>query len=70
MGDPDDLGHLVVYDNEKGLRDLGRVCKEIPTEVITSNTELNCVAVNSDGSKVAVGGKGRLGSVLIYTFQE
>ena len=70
MGDEDDLGHLVAYDNERGLRDLGRVCKEIPTEVITSNTELSCVAVNSDGSKVAVGGAGRLGSVFVYTFEK
>lgn len=68
MGDPDDLGHLISYDNKRGLRDLGRVCKEIPTEVITSNTELSCIAVNSDGRKVAIGGKGRLGSVFIYKF--
>ncbi|MBQ9789481.1 MAG: hypothetical protein IJW31_07810 [Lentisphaeria bacterium] len=70
MGDADDLGHLVAYDGKRGLRDLGRVCKEIPHEVITSNTELSCVAVNSDGSKVAVGGAGRLGSVFIYTFEK
>ena len=61
---------MVAYDNERGLRDLGRVCKEIPTEVITSNTELSCVAVNSDGSKAAVGGAGRLGSVFIYTLEK
>ena len=70
MGDADDLGHLVVYDDQNGLRDLGRVCKELPNEVITSNTELSCVAVNSDGSCAAVGGRGRLGSVFIYTFEK
>ena len=69
MGDPDDLGHLVCYDARRGLRDLGRVCKEEPDEIITSNTELSCLAVNADGSKVAVGGKGRLGSVLLYSFE-
>ena len=67
-GDPDDLGHLIRFDRERGLCDLGRVCRDRPDSVVASNTDLSCVAVNSDGNCVAVGAAGRLASAYLFHF--
>lgn len=68
LGDPDDLGHLVRFDRRHGLRDLGRVCRDLPDRVIASDTMLSALAVSSDGSLVAVGGADRLACVYVYCF--
>ncbi|MDD3154089.1 MAG: hypothetical protein PHS41_04420 [Victivallaceae bacterium] len=68
MGDPDDLGHLVRFDLRRGLIDLGRMVRSEPDSVLASNTELASIAVNGDGTRVAVGAAGRLACLYLCCF--
>ena len=67
-GDDEDLMHLVRYDAARGLEDLGHVCISGDGIVVASCPELSCVAVNGDGSEVAVGGAGRLACGFWFRF--
>ena len=68
-GDRDDLGSVFSYDDERGLRWLGRVyCAggEYPT---AASNELSCAVLNREGTMLAIGSKDRLGVVYIITLQ-
>ena len=66
-GDPDDLGSVFRYDDEKGLRWLGRLYCAGGDYPIAASNELSSIALNGEGTMLAVGSKDRLGVVYIIT---
>lgn len=68
-GDDDDLGHLARFSLKEGLQDLGRVFGATPgNPMVANNPQLASLAVNPDGSLVAVGGAGRLATLFFFRF--
>lgn len=68
-GDAEDLGHVVRYSADRGLEDLGRVQFRNRGEVVFCNHVLTAIAVNGDGTKIAVGTGGRLACGIVYEFE-
>ncbi len=68
-GDEDDLEHLVRFTLKEGLQDLGRLYGAVPgNPMAANNSQLASLAVNPDGSLVAVGGAGRLATLFFFRF--
>lgn len=66
-GDPSDLGHVFYYDDEIGLREIGRTLAGVPGLAgIVGNTEPCCVALSPDGRTLAIGALDELGTVYLY----
>ena len=66
-GDPDDLGSVFRYDDERGLRWLGRLyCAggDYPT---AAGNELSSAVINREGTLLAIGTRDRLGVVFLIT---
>ena len=66
-GDTMDLGHVFYFDDEGGLREIGRTLAGVPgLPGITGNTEPCCVALSPDGHTLAIGALDELGTVYLY----
>ena len=66
-GDPQDLGHVFHYDDDGGLREVGRLTFSSPEELPASNTQPTTAALSRDGSRLAVGVIDDLACVYIYS---
>ena len=67
-GNPSDLGHAFYYDDENGLREIGRTLTGVPGLAgIVGNTEPCCVALSPDGKTLAIGALDELGTIYLYT---
>lgn len=66
-GDPQDLGHVFHYNDETGLREVGRTFLAPPTDIVCSNTQPTTVALSPDGTRLAVGVADALACVYLYT---
>jgi hypothetical protein len=67
-GDSSDLGHAFYYDDENGLREIGRTLAGVPgLSGIVGNTEPCCVALSPDGKTLAIGALDELGTIYLYT---
>ncbi len=66
-GDVEDMGTIFTFDDQHGLRQMGLINYNSPgfMDGPTAANVLSSVAVNADGSALAVGGADRLGSVHI-----
>ena len=61
------LGHVFYFDDEGGLREIGRTLAGVPgLPGITGNTEPCCVAISPDGHTLAIGALDELGTVYLY----
>lgn len=69
-GDPDDLGSVFVYDDGRGLRELGRTFLELPGQMAFCNTQPTTVACSPSGEGFAVGTAGRMGTVYGFRHPE
>ncbi|HWL52879.1 MAG TPA: hypothetical protein VNQ90_10610 [Chthoniobacteraceae bacterium] len=67
-GHPEELGTVFFFDEELGLRNLGRIYHhgvEDPGSV--ASCEPCCLAISPDDQTVAIGVRDRLGSIYLYT---
>lgn len=66
-GHDDDLGMVFSYDEEQGLRWLGHVTYDAPSEfgVINCPIITSC-AISPDGKRLAIGSGDRLGQIIYY----
>ena len=69
-GDPDDLGSVFVYDEVRGLRELGRTFLELPGQMAFCNTQPTTVACSPSGEGFAVGTAGRMSTVYGFRHPE
>lgn len=66
-GDSMDLGYIFSYDDLNGLRWRGLAHREDFDEGVTFfANELSAIAINEDGTRMAIGSKDRLGVILVY----
>ena len=66
-GHADDMGIVFSYDEENGLRWLGHVTYDAPSEYSTIHCPvITSCAVSPDGKRLAVGSGGRLGQIIYY----
>jgi hypothetical protein len=66
-GDPEDMGSVFTYDDEKGLLWKGVICYEAPDYIgVVCCTNLSCCTISKDGKYLAIASNERLGTVLIY----
>jgi hypothetical protein len=61
-----DLGHVFYYDEEGGLREIGRTLAGVEGLGLVGNTEPCCAALSPDGKTLAIGALDELGSVYLY----
>ncbi len=66
-GDSQDLGHLFHYDDETGLREIGRTFYAPADDFVCSNTQPTTVALSPNGRTLAVGVVDELACVYLYT---
>ncbi|MDD6882551.1 MAG: hypothetical protein PUD50_02460 [Eubacteriales bacterium] len=66
-GDEDDLGMVFRYDEETGLRWLGHVTYDAPSEYSTISCPIitRCT-ISPDGKRLAIGSGDRLGQIIYY----
>jgi len=61
------LGYIFSYDDLNGLRWRGLAHREDFDEGVTFfANELSAIAINEDGTRMAIGSKDRLGVILVY----
>jgi len=67
-GDPSDLGTVFSYNNETGLTIYGRVYIWSVNSVggLGASCEPCCIALSTDGTRLAIGAKDRQGCVYEY----
>ena len=65
-GDPQDLGHVFHYDDETGLREVGRTFFIPADDLACGNTQPTTVALSPDGRTLAVGVIDALACVYLY----
>jgi len=65
-GDSNDLGHVFHYDDETGLREVGRLFFEPAGGTVFSSTRPVGIAVSPDASRVAVSVADELGCIYVY----
>lgn len=66
-GDSQDVGQLFSYDDEKGIRELGRMrFQAFKNPGIAGSCEPRCLAISPDEQTVAIGVADRLGCVYLY----
>jgi hypothetical protein len=65
-GDPNDLGNLFHYNDETGLREVGRMMITPQEDPVFCNTQPVRVAVSPDGERVAVSVADMLGCVYVF----
>ena len=66
-GDRQDLGHVFHYDDQTGLREIGRTFFAPADDIVGSNTQPTAVALSPNGRKLAVGVVDALACVYLYT---
>jgi len=67
-GDPDGLGTIFRYDDIRGVRQLGRInFEELGGFPPACSNHYSCIALNQDGTMLAIGSSDRLGVVYIVT---
>lgn len=66
-GDPEDLGMVFRYTEEKGLELLGNILHgDSKLDGITASNILSACCISADGKKLAIGSADRIGTVYIY----
>lgn len=66
-GDPEDLGMVFRYTDEKGLELLGNIAHpSAKLDGIVASNVLSACCISADGKKLAIGSADRIGTVYIY----
>jgi len=66
-GDPQDVGQLFRYDDEQGVRELGRILGQtLKNPGMAGSCEPRCLAFSPDEQTLAIGVADRLGCVYLY----